>query len=108
MDIDKLEDIAGRAGMYTDLMRMGAASLVYSPGCKGVTIEGLTRFAALVRAETLEEAAKECETPTPRPFHAPPVFMHCTFTPGPSPGLAERLRVMKTEATEPASSRDST
>jgi hypothetical protein len=56
MNIDQLEDIAGRAGMYTDLMRTGAASLVYSPGCKGVRLDELERFAALVA----EAAARRC------------------------------------------------
>lgn len=62
MRIDKLEELAGKSGMYTDLMRMGAASLVYSPGCKGVTLNELERFAALVRAEALEEAARKLDS----------------------------------------------
>jgi len=66
-DIARLEEWAGRSGMYTDLMRMGAASLVYSPGCKGVTIDDLERFARTViaadralRAAPAERERLEC------------------------------------------------
>ncbi len=47
MTTDELERLVGKAGMYTDLMRQGAASLVYSPGCQGVALDELKRFAEL-------------------------------------------------------------
>lgn len=56
MTTSDLERLAGKAGMYTDLMHMGAASLVYSPGCKGVTLGDLERFVALVEAEVRARA----------------------------------------------------
>ena len=59
MTDDKLERLAGRAGMYTDLMRMGAGSLLYSQGCHGVTLANMKQFAALVLADALD--AKDAE-----------------------------------------------
>lgn len=45
-----LAKLAEQAGMRVDLLSMGAASMVYSDGCEGVTREHLQRFAALVAA----------------------------------------------------------
>ena len=61
MTDDKLERLAGRAGMYTDLMRMGAGSLLYSQGCHGVTLANMKQFAALVLADALDAKDAEIE-----------------------------------------------
>ncbi len=51
-----LAKLAEQAGMRVDLLSMGAASMVYSDGCEGVTREHLERFAALVAAATAVQA----------------------------------------------------
>lgn len=48
MNEDQIEKLVGKAGMYTDLMHMGAAPMVYSPGCQGVNLTELKRFVELV------------------------------------------------------------
>lgn len=56
-----IEQMVVEAGMVS-LMNHGGASCVYSEGCHGVTQEHLERFAALVRAQALEEAATVCDS----------------------------------------------
>lgn len=57
MDIKTIERLAQESGMTTALF-CGPGSRVWSDGFYGVTQEHLERFAAAVRRESLEEAAK--------------------------------------------------
>ena len=62
IDIEKL---ASEAGMNTSMWKYGAGSMVFTLGIEGVARGAIERFAAPVRNEVLEEAAKVCDEEAP-------------------------------------------
>ena len=56
-----IERLAREAGMNTSMWEYGAGSMVFTLGIEGVARGAIERFAARVRNEVLEEAAKACD-----------------------------------------------
>lgn len=50
-----IEELAREAGINTEFMNMGGASHVTTEGCNGVAQAEFERFAALVRAQAMQE-----------------------------------------------------
>lgn len=62
MNRQEIIDIAREVGMDTRLASMGAASIVTSEQCDGVTMDDLLKLAALVAAKERENCARFIES----------------------------------------------
>lgn len=61
MTKDQIIAMAREVGIKTDLISMGAGSLVYTDGCSGVALAELERFASLVAAHAAAEEREKAD-----------------------------------------------